>query len=106
MTLAQKYDALRAALQPNERIFQHVGVRNPAGGWYAPPLFDPDEDYEIPMLRVFFITPAKTKAQVRLDELRANGWAEYTPPQTPAAVKPAQQHAEDMEVHTRRNRKK
>lgn len=88
MTLQERYDELHAGLKDREKIFRHIGIKNPMGGYYVEPMMDPDFDYEIPMLRVFY-QPPRVRESDWLSSKRADGWEAYKPIGTPEAVKPA-----------------
>lgn len=85
LTITEKYDELSKRLGNRERLFIDKGVPNPQGGYFREPMTDPDEDYEIPQLRVYYV-PVRGERQ-RLEDLASQGWHMFTPEPEPAGVK-------------------
>jgi len=83
MTEKQKFDELAKNLGTNQVICKHVGVKNQEGAQVVPPLLDPDHDYEIPLIRVFYVSNNKKQRKERISDFVANGWMPFEPAKTP-----------------------
>ena len=87
MTIAEKFDHLKAQCGRHQVICKHVGIpdENNPGSWFTPPMNDPDHDFTIPQLRIFSVNPKQRRQ--RLADIRAGGWEPFEPEAGPVAVK-------------------
>jgi hypothetical protein len=94
MSISEYYENLLKVAQPGERVFIHRGTKNSMGHAITAPRINPNYP-NMPLIELYYI-PSGKKGIVRIEELKFNGWEEYSGAPILQHVKSAQEREAEM----------